>query len=49
LIPRDTDLLALFERWVDREDVRERILVDNPAALYGFAAASAATVASAPD
>jgi predicted TIM-barrel fold metal-dependent hydrolase len=35
-MPDDKKLLALFERWVPHERMRQRILVDNPAALYGF-------------
>ena len=29
-------LLGLLDRWVDDPETRRRILVDNPAALYGF-------------
>ncbi|SIQ15097.1 amidohydrolase family protein [Marinobacterium stanieri] len=35
-MPNDGDLLDLLARWVPDEAVRNRILVDNPAALYGF-------------
>jgi predicted TIM-barrel fold metal-dependent hydrolase len=35
-VPDDTGLLALLERWAPDPAVRRRILVDNPAALYGF-------------
>jgi D-galactarolactone isomerase len=36
-VPADADLLALLNEWTD-DDVRlrDRVLVDNPAALYGF-------------
>lgn len=34
--PNDADLLDQLERWAPDPDVRRRILVDNPAALYGF-------------
>ncbi len=34
--PDEADLLDLLLDWVDDETVRNRILVDNPAALYGF-------------
>jgi predicted TIM-barrel fold metal-dependent hydrolase len=34
--PSDADLLALFHRWVPDAALRKRILVDNPATLYGF-------------
>jgi len=34
--PNDADLLEQLELWAPDEDVRRRILVDNPAALYGF-------------
>jgi 2-pyrone-4,6-dicarboxylate lactonase len=34
--PDDVELLNLLERWVPDAALRERILVDNPAALYGF-------------
>jgi D-galactarolactone isomerase len=33
--PDDTHLLAVLSRWAD-DRVRKRILVDNPAQLYGF-------------
>jgi predicted TIM-barrel fold metal-dependent hydrolase len=29
-------LVDLFRNWVDDAEVRRRILVENPAALYGF-------------
>jgi predicted TIM-barrel fold metal-dependent hydrolase len=35
-MPNDGDLLDLLARWVPDPAVRARILVDNPAALYGF-------------
>lgn len=35
-MPNDGDLFDLFTQWVEDEAVRRRILVDNPAALYGF-------------
>jgi len=35
-MPNTTDLLDLLADWVPDEDVRRRILVDNPARLYGF-------------
>ncbi len=34
--PDETDLLDLLLSWVDDESVRNRILADNPAELYGF-------------
>jgi D-galactarolactone isomerase len=34
--PDDTHLLAMLPRWADDDKVRERILVHNPAQLYGF-------------
>jgi predicted TIM-barrel fold metal-dependent hydrolase len=34
--PNDADLLEQLESWAPDEDVRRRILVDNPTALYGF-------------
>lgn len=34
--PDDADLLDLLLEWVDDENIRNRILVDNPALLYGF-------------
>lgn len=34
--PADTELLALLDRWAGSPAARRRILVDNPAALYGF-------------
>ncbi len=34
--PDEAALLGLLDRWVDDAETRRRILVDNPAALYGF-------------
>ena len=34
--PDDADLLDLLLDWVDDQNTRNRILVDNPAQLYGF-------------
>lgn len=36
-VPDDADLLDLLLDWAPDEATRRRILVDNPAALYGFA------------
>jgi predicted TIM-barrel fold metal-dependent hydrolase len=36
LMPHTTDLLDLMLDWVPDDAARRRILVDNPAALYGF-------------
>jgi 2-pyrone-4,6-dicarboxylate lactonase len=36
-MPNDGDLCDLIERWVPDAAARSRILVDNPAELYGFA------------
>ena len=36
-VPDDADLLDLLLDWAPDEAARRRILVDNPAALYGFA------------
>jgi predicted TIM-barrel fold metal-dependent hydrolase len=36
-MPNDGDLLGLLAAWAPDEAVRRRILVDNPARLYGFA------------
>ena len=35
--PDDADLLDLLLDWAPDETMRRKILVDNPAALYGFA------------
>ena len=35
-VPDDADLLDLLLDWAPDEAARKRILVDNPAALYGF-------------
>ncbi len=35
-MPDDGRLLDLFAEWVPEERVRQKILVDNPARLYGF-------------
>lgn len=39
-MPNDGDLLDLMLDWAPDEAVRSRILVENPAQLYGFPAAS---------
>ena len=36
VMPNTTDLLDQMLHWVPSEEMRNRILVDNPAALYGF-------------
>jgi predicted TIM-barrel fold metal-dependent hydrolase len=36
-MPNTTDLLDMLGEWVPDAETRQRILVDNPAALYGFA------------
>ena len=35
-IPNDADMADLLPRWVPDEGLRHRILVENPATLYGF-------------
>ena len=35
-MPNDGDLLDAFAQWIPTEPLRQRILVNNPAALYGF-------------
>ncbi len=35
-MPDSTEFLDLLLEWVPDEDARNRILVDNPARLYGF-------------
>jgi 2-pyrone-4,6-dicarboxylate lactonase len=35
-MPHTTDLLDLLAEWVPDETARHRILVENPARLYGF-------------
>jgi predicted TIM-barrel fold metal-dependent hydrolase len=35
-MPNTTDLLDVLADWLPDEEIRNRILVDNPAALYGF-------------
>lgn len=37
-MPNDGDLLDLLAQWAPDESLRKRILVDNPARLYGFSA-----------
>jgi predicted TIM-barrel fold metal-dependent hydrolase len=34
--PNDADLLEQLELWAPEEEMRRRILVDNPSKLYGF-------------
>lgn len=37
-MPNDTDLMADFFRWIEHDEgLLERVMVDNPARLYGFA------------
>ncbi len=38
VMPNDADLLDLLADWVPDAALRRRVLVDNPAALYGFGA-----------
>ena len=35
-MPDDGDLMDLLPAWAPDEAIRNRILVDNPAILYGF-------------
>ena len=35
-MPNDGDIADLLTAWVPDEVTRKKILVDNPAALYGF-------------
>ncbi|MFZ2736959.1 MAG: amidohydrolase family protein [Burkholderiaceae bacterium] len=35
-MPHDADLCDLLSDWVSDEGLRQQVLVDNPAALYGF-------------
>ncbi len=35
-MPNDGDLADLLLDWIPDEDQRRRVLVDNPARLYGF-------------
>jgi len=37
-MPNDGDLCDLLSDWVPDPALRQRVLVDNPAALYGFVA-----------
>ena len=37
IMPNDGNLLDLFNAWTPNEDIRKKILVDNPERLYGFA------------
>ena len=34
--PTNDDLLRLRDRWLPTEELRHRVLVANPARLYGF-------------
>ena len=36
-MPNDADLVDLLESWIPDERTRRRVLVDNPAELFGFA------------
>ncbi len=42
-VPDDGELFDLLGAWAPDEAARRRVLVDNPAALYGFGAAASAT------
>jgi 2-pyrone-4,6-dicarboxylate lactonase len=35
-MPNDGDLCDLLADWIPDDAARARVLVDNPAALYGF-------------
>lgn len=35
-MPCDADLLSMLKTWVPNQETRNKILVDNPAKLYGF-------------
>jgi predicted TIM-barrel fold metal-dependent hydrolase len=35
-MPNDGDLFDVFTKWVPDENMRRRILIDNPAQLYDF-------------
>ena len=35
-MPNTTDLIDLLGEWASDATLRKRILVDNPAVLYGF-------------
>jgi predicted TIM-barrel fold metal-dependent hydrolase len=39
-MPKTGDLLSLLDQWVPDEEARRRILVTNPARLYGFSEAT---------
>lgn len=39
--PRDSDLLRLLPRWLPSNALQRRVLVENPARLYGFEAGDA--------
>jgi 2-pyrone-4,6-dicarboxylate lactonase len=41
-MPNDGDLVDLLPQWVPNAELRKRVLVDNPAKLYGFPQAGAA-------
>jgi len=47
--PAESDLLALLSDWTGKASVYERILADNPAALYGFDGIGMAAAVSAAD
>ena len=34
--PTTNELVALRDRWLPTDELRQRVLVDNPADLYGF-------------
>jgi 2-pyrone-4,6-dicarboxylate lactonase len=36
-MPNDAELVELIGRWLPDEALRQQVLVDNPAVLYGFA------------
>jgi predicted TIM-barrel fold metal-dependent hydrolase len=36
-VPNDADFLELFYRCIPEPDLQRKILVDNPARLFGFA------------
>jgi predicted TIM-barrel fold metal-dependent hydrolase len=45
-MPDDAELMQRLERWVPDDQQRQRVLVDNPAELYGFTGFSGRTFGS---
>jgi predicted TIM-barrel fold metal-dependent hydrolase len=35
-MPNDAELIEILPNWLPTEELRKKVLVDNPSRLYGF-------------